>query len=416
MRRTIIIGGGAAGMAAAIAAAQAGEKVTVLDRNRKVLKKLAVTGNGRGNLLNCGTPEYYGDTVFAHAVLAHMPYERVAAFLEDCGIPLVEEAEGRMYPASFLASSAVDALKLRADQLGVDIAVNTRVAEISAQPRGGFLLRCLRSVYAEDAKRKSGKAKPGALLGEEPCEYRADRVILAVGGAAAPMHGTDGSSYGLFTSMGHQLEAVHPALCALTTQKAPISGLAGQRVRGRFLLENANGQLLHESVGEALFADDGVSGIAVMQLSRFAREGCTLHMDLRLSVMGDAEADAEAWLLRRAAQHAEPYQLLTGACTPALAQALWRMSSQTPSLKPEALGKLAHAIAHFRLPVVGTRGFESAQVTAGGIRCDFDPATMESRLCPGLYAAGEALNVDGGCGGHNLMFAFASGLLSGGMR
>lgn len=413
MKTTLIIGGGAAGMAAAIAAARKGEHVTVLDRNRKVLKKLGVTGNGRGNLLNCGEPAYYGDADFAHAVLSHMPYAQVAAFLEDCGIPLVEEAEGRMYPASFLAASAVDALKLQAERLGVSIHVNTRATGVEKLAQGGFLVRCLRALYEPETRRKSGKVKPGALLGEEPCEYRADRVILAVGGAAAPMHGTDGSSYELFTALGHQLEPVHPALSALITETQPLVGLSGQRVRGRFALGEKAGQCLHESMGEALFADDGVSGIAMMQLSRFAHDGCTLCMDLRLSVAGDAQADTQAWLLRRARLFDDPAQLLVGACTPALAQALWRMSGHAPSLAPDALSALADAIEHFCLPVRGTRSFESAQVTAGGIRCDFDPATMESRFCPGLYAAGEALDVDGACGGYNLMFAFASGLLAG---
>lgn len=413
MKTTLVIGGGAAGMAAAIAAARRGERVTVLDRNRKVLKKLGVTGNGRGNLLNCGQPAYYGDAAFAHAVLAHMPYAQTAAFLEGCGIPLVEEAEGRMYPASFLAASAVDALKLQAERLGVSIHVNTRAKSIEKLAHGGFCVHCLRAVYEPEIRRKSGKVKPGALLGEEPCEYRADRVILAVGGAAAPMHGTDGSAYALFTALGHQLEPVRPALCALVTETPPLACLSGQRVRGHFVLSGNAGQMLHDSAGEALFADDGVSGIAIMQLSRFAHDGCTLRMDLRLSVTGDAEADTQAWLLRRAQLFDDPVQLLVGACTPALAQALWRMSGCAPSLSPQALSALAYAIEHFCLPVRGTRGFESAQVTAGGIRCDFDPATMESRICPGLYAAGEALDVDGTCGGYNLMFAFASGLLAG---
>ena len=116
----IIIGGGAAGMAAAIAAAKRGHRVTVLERGRKALKKLGVTGNGRGNLLNCGKGEYFGGAAFAADVLKAMPYDRIAAFLEEAGIPLVHEAEGRMYPASYLAASAVDALKWQADALGVE--------------------------------------------------------------------------------------------------------------------------------------------------------------------------------------------------------------------------------------------------------------------------------------------------------
>ena len=127
MMHTLIIGGGAAGMAAAIAAARAGQAVTVLERGRRPLKKLGVTGNGRGNLLNAGAPDYPGGADFAAQVLAAMPYERLAAFWEELGVPLRLEEEGRVYPASLLASTAVDALGLAARRLGVEIIVNARV-------------------------------------------------------------------------------------------------------------------------------------------------------------------------------------------------------------------------------------------------------------------------------------------------
>lgn len=405
MRHTLIIGAGASGMAAAIAAAQRGERVTVLERNRKPMKKLAVTGNGRGNLLNCGTPDFYGDRDFGMEVLRHMPYEKAAAFLEEAGIPLVHEDEGRMYPASFLAASAVDALKLKAQRLGVVIVPNTRAQRITRE-KNGFWLQCVRAVYAEDTVLKSGRVKPGALMGEEHADYRADRVIVCAGGAAAPVHGTDGTAYPLLTALGHKLIAPRPALCALLTEKKPLEGLSGQRVRATLHL---NGR---ESAGEALFADDGVSGIAAMQLSRDANAGDVLHMDLRMAVTGRADTDVFSWLKARAERMGE--SLLTGAVSPQLSQALWRRCGHRPSVSDEALRALAQIIADFALRVEGTRGFDSAQVTAGGIDCaDFDPSTMQSRICPGLYAAGEVLNVDGGCGGHNLLFAFASGLLAG---
>ena len=132
MMHTLIIGGGAAGMAAAIAAARAGQAVTVLERGRRPLKKLGVTGNGRGNLLNAGAPDYPGGADFAAQVLAAMPYERLAAFWEELGVPLRLEEEGRVYPASLLASTAVDALGLAARRLGVEIIVNARVTDLSS--------------------------------------------------------------------------------------------------------------------------------------------------------------------------------------------------------------------------------------------------------------------------------------------
>lgn len=411
MRHTLIIGAGAAGMAAAIAAAKKGDRVTVLERNRKPMKKLGVTGNGRGNLLNCGKPEFFGDTAFALDVLQHMPYKNLVAFLNEAGIPLVHEDEGRMYPSSFLAASAVDALKLTADMLGVEIIPNVR-AEHIVREKDGFCVQGKRAVYAPDQQLKSGRVKAGALMGEEACAYRADRVIVAAGGKASPMHGTDGTAYGLLTGHGHQLTQLKPALCALLTDQKPLEGLTGQRVRALLTLKDAQGDILHQSRGEALFADDGVSGIAAMQLSRFAQDGCTLEMDLRMAVTGDENCGVHAWLQKRAERVNGVRDLLTGACTYPLAQALWRMSGTKPSM--DSLDALANAIQNFRLSVTGTRGFDNAQVTAGGLEtAGFDPSTMESRLVPGLYAAGEMLNVDGGCGGHNLMFAFASGLLAG---
>ena len=401
----VIIGGGAAGMAAAIAAAKHGRRVTVLERGRRALKKLGVTGNGRGNLLNCGEPRYFGDADFAARVLASMPYERIAAFLEEAGIPLVHEAEGRMYPSSYLAASAVDALKWQADALGVETVVNTRAVRIERTDRG-FAVHARKTNFAPDITLKSGRVKPGEPIGEEQVRYDCDRVIVTVGGAAAPVHGTDGSAYGLLTDLGHKLTEIHPALTALTTDKKAVEGLSGQRVRARLALCDAQGKLLHQSEGEALFAEDGVSGIAAMQLSRFASAGCVLHMDLRLAVTGSADADVPSWLKKRARTR-DQRTLLTGAASPALAAALWRRSGHS-------LDRLAEVIADFTVPVTGVRGFDSAQVTAGGVKtAAFDPSTMESRLVPGVYAAGEVLDVDGECGGYNLMFAFASGLLAG---
>lgn len=429
--RTLIIGGGAAGMAAAIAAARRGETVTVLERGRRELKKLGVTGNGRGNLLNVGAPELHGDTAFAMAVLERMPAAAVADFWRSVGVSLRVEEEGRAYPATLLAGSAVDALRLAAAQLNVHVIPNTRVTAL-ARTANGFTARAMQAQYAPDVQLKSGRVKPGALMGEAAVACSADRVIVTVGGAASPQHGTDGTAYGLLTAFGHTLVAPRPALCALVTETAPLHGLTGQRARAALTLLDAKGTPLHQSRGEILFAEDGVSGIAAMQLARFVTRGCTLQLDLTESLLGNLPTGGEtleAWLAGRVrARAALPLaQLLTGAAAPALAHALYRACglARTPAelhmpiaqaceKRPALIGMLAEAISQFSLTVTGTRGFENAQVTAGGIApCDFDPATLQSRLCAGLYAAGEVLDVDGGCGGHNLLFAVASGLLAG---
>ena len=419
----LIIGCGAAGAAAAIASAEAGHRVTVIDRNRKPLKKLGVTGNGRGNLMNNGPWRYYGDATFAHAVLVAMPPKAVADFLEECGITLVEEDEGRVYPAANLASVAVDGLVRRMERLGVEM-LPCALAERILPEKNGFSVLVSITEYAPDQVKANGKVKKGEAVAQRQLRLKADRVIVAAGGAAAPAHGTDGSSYGLLTALGHPLRKTKPALCALLTDAKPLKGLSGKRVRGALTLRDAAGAVLHQSQGEALFADDGVSGIAAMQLARFVQPGCMLTMDLRLSVMGSNDEDAEAWLRQRRQRLTVQEkgslipvaELFTGCAHPALQAAIERMAGLSPkdTATDAALAKLAAAIEKFTLPVTGTRDFDQAQVTAGGLdTAQFDPATMESRLVPGLYAVGEMLDVDGDCGGYNLMFAFAGGLLAG---
>lgn len=428
---TLIIGCGAAGAAAAIAAAFRGDMVTVIDRNRKPLKKLGVTGNGRGNLMNTSDLRYYGDTAFAHAVLEAMPPKAVADFLEDCGISLAKEDEGRVYPAANLASVAVDGLLYRMQRLGVRL-LPCAMAESIRQEKGGFVVTVTVTEYAPDQQKANGKLKKGEALSQSTRTLHADRVIVAAGGAAAPAHGTDGSAYALLTALGHTLRPVKPALCALLTETKPLKGLSGKRVRASLSLRAADDRVLHQSNGEALFADDGVSGIAAMQLARFVEPGCTLHMDLRQSIIGDEDMDAAAWLQKRLermsgkatgsgncagiAGECTLAQLLTGCVHPAIGIALLRAAGlrEQDAATAQVIQRLAKVMTDFTLSVTGTRDFDQAQVTAGGLdTAQFDPLTMESKLLPDLYVAGEMLDVDGDCGGYNLMFAFAGGLLAG---
>ena len=416
---TAIIGGGAAGVAAAIAAAERGQRVLVLERNRKPLKKLSVTGNGRGNLLNSGVPVYYGDAAFARDVLAGMGYPQLKAFFEGLGVPLRQENEGWIYPAALQAAVAVEALLLRAGQLGVTFLLNTRAGSLTRE-NGGFTLCALHTEPAPETTH----GKPRAPAVERRETIHADRVIVTVGGAAAPAHGTDGTGYALLTAFGHRLSPLKPALCALLTDPRRIAGLAGQRARASLTLVSSAGGTLKRTEGEVLFGDDAISGIAAMQLARFAELGSTLSMDLRpaLALSGAEHGEIVAFLSRLANLRSDCSlaDLFTGAFAYPLARLILRESGvgepgePIASLSAARLDRLAETIADLRLPIAGTRGFEQAQVTAGGIVTeDFDPATLQSRLCPGLYAAGEVLDVDGDCGGFNLMFAFASGLLAG---
>ena len=401
--RVAVVGGGAGGAVAAITAAEAGAQVLLLERNHKPLKKLGVTGNGRCNLMNTGTPVYFGEETFAQEVLARVPASSQRAFWQKLGVPLREESEGRVYPAALQASVVTDALLLRLRQLSVQIVTDARVVALQRES-DAFRIQAELSRVELDAK---GRRR---VVETRMQAFEADRVIIAVGGAAAPAHGTDGSSYGLLTSFGHALHAPRPALCALLTERKLVSSVSGQRVRARLTLLDAQARPLRESEGELLFGDDALSGIAAMQLARFVQPDCSLRVNLLPALNLPDEAALRALLsdVFAARRDLPAREQLTGLVTAPIARLLLP-DAAVPS--PEAL---AARMTDLRFPVTGTRGLEQAQVTAGGVSTeDFDSATMASRLCKGLYAVGEALDVDGDCGGFNLMFAFAGGMLAG---
>lgn len=416
----LIVGGGMAGFAAAITAAERGLTVCVAEAARKPLRKLSRSGNGRGNLFNRSVSAecYHGDPAFAAAVLGTDAPKRAADFWLRAGVSLCEEADGLMYPSSFLASCAADALLTRAEALSVTVRCGLRVTGI-ARAAAGFHVNAVQTRFAEDGVRKNGKAKPGEAISAENVILEAKNVLLCGGGPASAQAG-DATAYALAESLGHHTAELRPALCGLCTETVPARLLQGVRVKAALRLMRGD-NAMRESAGEVLFTADGVSGIAVMQLSCEARRGDLLVMDLTRAVCGDGTADAEVWLRERAARMtALPAEkLLTGAAHPALAAELLlradvtgnRLREPVRQLSADTLRRLANAITSYEWPVAGTRGMDQAQVTAGGLCTDeFDPATLESRLCPGLYAAGEMLDVNGDCGGYNLLFAAIGGI------
>ncbi|MBQ2699795.1 MAG: aminoacetone oxidase family FAD-binding enzyme [Clostridia bacterium] len=389
---TLIIGGGAAGLCAAIAAARKGEKVTVLERMDRVGKKILATGNGRCNLLNAGPLRYPGNGEFARQVI---DYPALKAFFENLGLSLRVEAEGRVYPASGQASSVLDVLRLNMERLGVQVITGCQVTALKKTQKG-FVARTSQG------------------------DFTADRVILCGGGKAAPKLGSDGSCYKLLKDLGHEITPLRPALTQFRCESPFLKGLSGIRVRAKMWVTQG-GKILARQEGEALFTDYGVSGVCAMQLSRFGQEkGCTLHLDLRPAL--GLEKDALGFLLNRKEHFAEVSmnQFFTGLCVNRLAESLLRVagiSGKTPArqLTEAQWQQLAALVADVPLSIAGVNGFENAQVTWGGADpWMFDPNTMESLICPGLYAAGEVLDVDGDCGGFNLMFAWASGIIAGG--
>lgn len=398
MGTVIIIGGGAAGMAAAIAAASCGDSVTVLERMDRVGKKILATGNGRCNLMNTGEWRFPGGSEMAKVVLEHCGVQEQTRFWRHIGLRMRQEDGGRVYPISGMASTVLDALRFAMDAMGVEIVTGVHVSGLFKARRGWTVMACEQ-------------------------KWKADRVIVAGGGCAQPKLGSDGSVWPLLTALGHRLVAPRPALTQIITDTAPIKGLGGIRIRTALRLTR-QGREVYREAGELLFADYGVTGVCVMQCARYAEAGDVLHIDLVKAMGFDMADDFKQELHRRRKLWGNTRlqaDLLTGLCVPKLAQALFAASGMS-GVQRFACGQLTTAdierlvakVADFPLTVKGVKGFDSAQVTAGGIAAaDFNPDTLESRLAPGVHAAGEVLDVDGDCGGFNLMFAFGSGILAG---
>ncbi len=397
MSSVIIIGGGAAGMAAAIAAATCGDRVLILERMDRVGRKILATGNGRCNLMNTGDGRYPGGSELARVVLSRCGAEEQTRFWQHLGLRMREEDGGRVYPVSGMASTVLDCLRSALEELRVETVTGAHVTAITRGKRGWTV-----------------------TAGEYV--FRADRVIVAGGGCAQPKLGSDGSACDLLRSAGHRIVPVKPALSQVITDTAAIRGLSGVRIRTSVRITQGT-RVKHAEQGELLFADYGVTGVCVMQCARFAAPGDTLHIDL-VRAMGFADADAfrkEMHRRRRMWPGRGMAELLTGLCVPRLAQTAFAAAdltgvqrSRCGDLTPAQIDRLAQRCSDFSLTVRGVKGFDSAQVTAGGAATEeFAPDTLASLTAPGLHAAGEVLDVDGDCGGFNLMFAFGSGILAG---
>lgn len=397
MGTVLVIGGGAAGLASAIAAAECGDRVTVLERMDRVGKKILATGNGRCNLMNTGARLFPGGASFADAVLDRCGVNEQNLFWQHIGLRMRQEDGGRVYPISGMASTVLDALRFAADSLDVQVITGVHVTGLF-KARHGWTV----------------------MAGEQ--KWKADRVIVAGGGCAQPKLGSDGSTWQLLMELGHHLATPKPALTQIMTETAAIKGLSGIRVRTCVRITR-DGKKKYSESGELLFADYGVTGVCVMQCARYAETGDMLHIDLTKAMGFEGAEDFCYELHRRRTGWRNRCQseLLTGLCVPKLAQALFQTAGITNSqrytcadLSAADVKQLVEAASDFTLSIRGVKGFESAQVTAGGIAVDaFDPQTLESRIVPGVHAAGEMLDVDGDCGGFNLMFAFGSGILAG---
>lgn len=394
-----IIGGGASGMMAAITAAERPEnEIFLFERQARVGRKLLATGNGRCNLsnLNCSTDNYHGSApAFAAHALTAFPPEEALEFFHSFGLLTVAEPSGRVYPYTDQANSVVDVLRFALQRNNVHLMTACEITAVRAE-NGKFFLRT------------SGNT------------YETDRLIVAAGGLAGTNLGGSLSGYQLLRSLGHHCTKLNPSLVQIKTEDTLVKSLKGVRAQAAVQLLQ-NGAVLTAAKGEVQFTEYGVSGPAVFEVSRAAScagEGCTVRLDLLPDFEGDKLLSALCIRIAKQPQLTCD-DLLTGFLHNRLGRVLLRCAgisgtaqlSELPWSQLSAVCELAHC---FELPVIGAMGMDHAQVTAGGICTEeFDAETLQSRIVPGLYAAGEVLDIDGDCGGYNLQWAWASGHLAG---
>ncbi len=400
-----VIGGGASGMMAALSAAKAspGLRIAVTERLNRVGKKLMATGNGRCNLTNTAASErdYHGSVSFMRPAMTAFPPEAVMNRFMELGVyPRVEE-DGKVYPMSDQASSVLDALRLSMEECSIEEICDFEAVSLTRAKEGYRLT-----------------AKDGRQL-------IARRIICAAGGLAAPSLGGSASGYRLLESCGHELTPRFPALVQLKTNPDYTRPLKGTKYAGKIDLM-IDERIVRTETGEILFTEYGLSGIAVMQLSRIASEALNAkrprRVSARLHLLPMSTEQAVSLLTqRRELLSRRPLEnFLTGLVNKRAGQMLikWStglaLSEPSSALTDEHLAALASMLTGWTLEITGTQGFDQAQVTAGGVDTrDVNPDTMESLLADGLYITGEILDIDGDCGGFNLQWAWASGMLAG---
>lgn len=406
MRHILILGGGAAGLAAALAAAQSAQgnaRVTVLERSARVGKKLLATGNGRCNLSNVAiAPEKYftSDPAALRPLLASVQRAAPLEWLGSLGLYTRTDEAGRIYPYSNQAADVLALLMAHLQRYGVDIRTDCTVRTLE-QSRGGYVVR-----FA-DARGTTQK-------------MYANAVICAMGGSAGPQFGTDGFGLRFAAGCGGRVEAAYPCLTAMQCAK-PQKQLAGIRAKAAASLLDGTRPVAEEA-GEVQFTEYGLSGICVMQLSCWLRPNGgpkrpAVELDL-FPALPENELAALFAARVRSLPEDTPAAFWLGLLHPQLGRALWAAAglAQTPpgALQQSARQTLAHTAKHWRFEDLTPCGWKQAQTTGGGLAlCEVEPQTFEFKGCKGLYFVGETLDCAGSCGGFNLHWAFGSGIVAG---
>ena len=401
----VIVGAGAAGLMAAIRSGERGRRVLLLEKGKKPGVKILMSGGTRCNITHdCdarGIIAAFGPNgKFLHSALAQLGPRETVQFFEDEGVATKIEDTGKVFPVSDRAVDVLDALLRRLGRSGAKLALTEPVREITPHADGGFrVVTQARTITAE-------------------------KVLVTTGGRSFPGCGTTGDGYGFAAAFGHTILAQRPALVPLTVQPAWVGELRGITLPDPNLkVIDADGKVLASRRGSMLFAHFGLTGPAPLDVSRAVSghpNPATLTLEVDL-LPGESEQSLDEFV--RVETAANGKQLLAGVLSTKLprrvADRIVVLCGLQPTRTAAALSKpdrqkIVAATKRLRLPLRGTLGFEKAEVTAGGVSLDeVDSRTMQSKKQPGLYFAGEVLDLDGWIGGYNFQSAWSTGWLAG---
>ena len=401
-KRIGVIGGGAAGMMAAITAARAGQSVTILEGGERLGKKILSTGNGKCNLGNrsLSSENYYGSHEFLSKAFKRFGTEETLKFFHELGL-LTKERNGYLYPLCEQASAVLDVLRFEVSALGIFVKTNFYVNQITKAENGKWIVQS-----------KEGKES-------------FDAIIISCGGKAMPKTGSDGSGYELAKKLGHHVRPVVPALTFLKCQEDFFKSIAGVRTEARIELLDHDGNVLASELGELQLTNQGISGIPVFQLSRIVSYALKKQKEVPLRIDflpglklhgNNAEELISTRLRLREGRTVE--ECMTGILPKKvmelfLKKAGLKLNDSAQKLTDNSLRRLLEDCKGLMVKAIGTGDFSNCQVCAGGVEISEVTENMESKLAKGVYFAGEILDVDGKCGGYNLQWAWTSGYLAG---
>lgn len=405
MSKVLIIGGGAAGMMAAISAAESGKSVELFEKNEKLGKKLFITGKGRCNITNAADLEDFFPAVtsnpkFLYSAFYSFTNEQVIALFERLGVRTKVERGGRVFPVSDHSSDVIQALRGEMDRLGVNVHLRAEVKNLIIHERAA------KGVTLSDGRKVYG-----------------DAVIVATGGISYPSTGSTGDGYRFAGKCGHKVTELSPSLVPMEVKEWYAGELMGLSLRNIEIRITDGKKKMYQEFGEMLFTHYGVTGPVILSASsivgnRLKDKELTLHIDLKPAL---TEEQLDKRVLREfEANHNRQFKNAVDSLFPAKLRPVMVELSGIPEEKKvheitkEERLRFVRLIKDFTMTLTGLRGFNEAIITKGGVSVkEIDPGTMESKLVKGLYFAGEVLDLDAVTGGYNLQIAWSTGYLAG---